>query len=377
MTQTPTLPPGSLVGIAPLPTLPPLVGTPTTTGPTLVAGMTGPTAAPIICPPALSPQETAPIEGAFFDGFETGDFSLYNWTVTGEKSWVVDDTQAYEGIFSAHVRTEDISGSGNYSGLDLTVFSESTSFIQFFFYAPVAMPFESFDLQVDGEFYTALVSEDEDVVWTQGGAIISAGVHTISWKLLKNPGGAPEDLILELPKPDFWVGEAWIDNVKILPSTSKFTEEWESGDFTANPWTLSGDAAWSVQDFGGDRGNAATVDSESICGNTGVSDLSIDIITEQGGNLDFQVLPKLQAPFEIANVLVDDVVVLTFSESSKDWLPQVISIQPGKRQVTFQLIKNPGMFPEDILPPPPSPPVDGQIWLDSIVFTPAGAPLLS
>ncbi|KAL3779919.1 hypothetical protein ACHAW5_009801 [Stephanodiscus triporus] len=369
--------------VSPLPpTLPPVVGTP----PPSIAGITvapstlppGTSLPPVTtlppvnstCPPALSPTgEALPVEGALFDGFETGDFSLYNWTVSGEKSWIVDETQAYEGIFSAHVRTEDISGSGNYSQLDLTVPLETTSFIQFYFYAPVAMPFESFDLQVDGQFLTTLVSEDEEIVWTQGGSIIPSGVHTISWRLLRNPGGAPEDMILDLPNPPFRVGEAWLDYVKIVPSTSSFSEEWDSGAFTANPWTFSGDsAAWSIQDFGGERGMSATADSEFICGNTGVSDLSIDIITEQGGILKFQVLPKVQGPFEIVNVLVDDVVVLTFAESSEDWLAQEINIQPGKREVTFQLAKNPGGFPADVMPPPPSPPVEGQVWLDSIVF---------
>ncbi len=288
---------------------------------------------------------------------------------------MVDTTQPYEGKFSAHVRTQDLSGSGGYSELSLTVSLESTSFVQFYFYAPIAMPFESLDLMVDGQFYTGLASGGEDLVWTQGGAIIPVGVHTISWKLLRNPGGAPEDMILDLPKPPSYVGEAWLDNVKIFPTSSSFVEEWNSGDFTANPWTLSGDAAWSIEDFGGDRGKAATIDSESICEKTGLSDLNIDIITEQGGSLAFQVLPKVQAPFEVAKVLVDDVEVLTFPENSEDWLPQVIDIQPGKRKVTFQLAKNPGGFPEDAMPPLASPPHDGKFWLDSIAFTPASVPI--
>ena len=177
-------------------------------------------------------------------------------------------------------------------------------------------------------------------------------------------------MILDLPKPPYYVGEAWLDDVKIFPTSSAFVEEWDSGGFTANPWTLTGDAAWSIEDVGEDRGKTAAIDSESICERTGLSDLNIDIITEQGGTLEFQILPKVQGPFEIANVLVDDVVVLTFAESSEDWLPQSIDIQPGKRKVTFQLAKNPGGFPDDAMPPLASPPHDGKVWLDSVTFTP-------
>ena len=51
-----------------------------------------------------------PIADKFFDGFESGDFSGLDWTVAGEQGWVVDGTDPFEGLYSAHIRTEDLSG---------------------------------------------------------------------------------------------------------------------------------------------------------------------------------------------------------------------------------------------------------------------------
>jgi len=316
-----------------------------------------------------------PFSDTFFDGFETGDFSALDWEFSGEQAWVVDETLPFEGSFSAHVRTEDISTSGNYSQLDLPVTLASAAFIQFHFYAPVSMPFEMFGLLVDDVFLTGLSTEDE--TWTEAGAILSSGQHTISWRLSKNPSGAPDEMLESMDQPPYRVGEAWLDNVQLLPATPSFIEDWESGDFTAYPWILSGDGNWTITDSVQYVGaNSATIASDDIEANSGSSGLSIDIITEQGGLLSFKVLPSVAGPFEIANVLVDGIAVLTYSTTLEEWLAQEISIQPGKRRVTFQLTKNPGNVPEDLISGIPSDTDrQGQIWLDEIVFT-AEAPQL-
>ena len=82
----------------------------------------------------------------FFDGFENGDLTALDWVVSGVEAWTVDETKAYEGSYSAHIRTEDIATSGEFSQLDLDVTLDAAAFIQFYFNAPVAMPFESFEL---------------------------------------------------------------------------------------------------------------------------------------------------------------------------------------------------------------------------------------
>ena len=328
-------------------------------------------------PPNASPSPTdspiasgnLPVAGdAFFDGFETGDLSGLNWVVSGVPGWEVDESNPYEGSFSVHVRTDDIPISGNFSQLDLEVTLEAPAFIQFYFNAPVSMPFESFDLWVDGTFLTPLTTPDGN--WTLAGAIIAPGDHMISWRYTKNPGGAPEDVLATLPQPPFRLGEAWLDNVELIAATVSFTEDWESGDFEAHPWVRSGAGTWEITDSVQYDGTySATMLSDNIEGASGSADLSIDVITESGGKLFFTVLPSIAGPFEILNILIDDTIVSTYANVQEDWLPAELDIQPGKRKVTWQLLKNPGGLPDDVLSTiPKSPGQTGQVSIDAIDF---------
>lgn len=310
-----------------------------------------------------------PANAIFFDGFETGDLTALDWSVTGVEAWTVDGTKPYEGSFSAHVKTSDIPNSGDFSQLDVAVSLEDAGFIQFYFNAPVAMPFESFELYVDGSFLTPLATPDGN--WTQAGAILSSGDHIVSWRYANNPGGAPDDVLSTVPQPPYRIGEAWLDNVALLPSTSSFVEDWESQDFSTNNWVLSGDADWTITDTNAQDGTySATVSSADISESAGSANLSIDIITEQGGTLSYWILPSVAGPFDLAHVLVDDVIVYSYSNVESAWVSQEIQIQPGKREVTFQLQKNPGAIADDAIGTIPKPDGHlGQVWLDTISFT--------
>ena len=134
---------------------------------------------------------------------------------------------------------------------------------------------------------------------------------------------------------------------------------------------MSGDANWVITDTNQYEGTySATVASDDIEASFGIADLSINIITEQGGMLAYKIFPSVAGPFDLANVLIDDLIVSTFSDVEQNWLNASLTIQPGNRKVTFQLSKNPGNLPDDVLLTIPSPPDRlGQIWLDDIVFT--------
>lgn len=317
--------------------------------------------------PSIPPSKAS--TPSFFDGFETGDFSAEDWSITGEDAWVVDETRPYEGLYSAHVRTEDIPESQLFSELSLPVSLEAPGFIQFYFFAPISQPFEALELWVDGQFLTPLTTEGGE--WAQAGSVLSSGDHTVSWRYSRNPVGAPDEVIDSFPQPDFRLGEAWLDNVRLLPSTSSFTENWDSGDFSANPWILSGDGNWTITDTQKFEGEySATVAAADIEASTGMSDLSIDLITEKGGTLTCEVLPSLQSPFDLFQILIDDIKVYEISEIQDDWQSQELTIQPGKRQVTFRLVKDPNNLGEAVISSlPKDPDYQGQVWLDTIVFT--------
>ena len=315
------------------------------------------------------PSSKAPTP-SFFDGFESGDFSADSWSITGEDSWVVDQTRPYEGSYSAHVKTADIPESQLYSELNLDVSLGAAGFIQFYFFAPISQPFEAFELWVDGQFLTPLTTEEGE--WAQAGSILSSGDHTVAWRYSKNPAGAPDAVLQTWPQPDFRLGEAWLDNVKLLGSTPSFTENWNSGDFSANPWILSGDGNWTITDSEKAEGiYSATIASADIEASSGTSDLSIDLITEKGGTLTSEMLLSLQSPFDLFQILIDDIKVYEYSEIQDEWESKdEVTIQPGKRQVTFRLVKNPNNLDEAVASSlPKDSNYQGQVWLDNIVFT--------
>ena len=267
------------------------------------------------------------------------------------------------------MKTSDFPESQLYSELNLPVSLEAPGFIQFYFNAPISQPFETFELWVDGQFLTPLTTEGGE--WAQAGSILASGDHDVTWRYSKNPAGAPDEILDTLPQPEFRLGEAWLDNVKLLGSTSSFTENWDSGDFSAHPWILSGDGNWTITDMEKFEGEySATIASTDIEANSGTSDLSIDLITESGGTLTCEVLPSLQSTFGIFQILIDGIKVVEISEIQEEWQSQELIIQPGKRQVTFRLVKNPNNLDEVIISSlPKDPNYQGQVWLDTIVFT--------
>lgn len=289
-----------------------------------------------------------------FDGFETGDTSALDWSISGVPAWNIDETNPYDGSYSAHVKTTDILN-GKESKMDLHVSLEKAVFIQFYFNAPVAMPFESLELYVDGSFLTPLTTPDSE--WTPAGAIVPSGDHTISWRYANNPGGLPGDALGNIPKPAYRLAEAWLDNVSLLPLTDSFLEDWESQDFSVNNWILSGDADWAITNTNTYEGSySATVASTDIAEASGSAKLSIDLITENGGTLTYWIMPLVTGPSDAVQVLVNNDIVATYSKAETSWVAKEIKIRPGKREITFEFLKEDGGNL-------------GHVWLDNIQFS--------
>ncbi len=69
-----------------------------------------------------------------------------------------------------------------------------------------------------------------------------------------------------------------------------------------------------------------------------MSELNIDIITEQGGKLTFHVKPSISIPFNLGNMLLGNIIVKI---TAQDSMEQEINFKPGKKNVIFQFVKNP------------------------------------
>ena len=120
------------------------------------------------------------VVGSVTDGFETADFSLYEWMLNVEHPWVIDNNNAYEGMYCAK---SAIIGHGERSSLKIEL-----------------------DVNVKGElsFYRKISSEEENdylafivdgrekarwsgnMDWEEYSYMLDAGKHTIEWRYVKD-----------------------------------------------------------------------------------------------------------------------------------------------------------------------------------------------
>jgi hypothetical protein len=134
------------------------------------------------------------------EDFETGDFSQFNWQLSGNQNWTVTNINPYEGVYSAR--------SGAITHSQLTALS-----LQYEVYVEDTL---SFWLRVSSEqnydylrFYLNGVQKGQwsgTVPWQKASFVIPAGVHTFKWEYSKDPSvSSGEDA-------------AWIDYITFPPA---------------------------------------------------------------------------------------------------------------------------------------------------------------
>ncbi len=162
--------------------------------------------------------------GNISDDFESGDFSAFPWTFTGNQQWGIDNAIVHNGNYSA--KSGDISHSQQ---TDITLTVEVLADGQVSFYKKV-----SSENNYDKLFF--LIDNIEksnwsgDVEWSLESFPISVGTHTLTWSYRKDysvDGG--QDC-------------AWIDDVQLpptnvttsLPAVNHLNAEVEGNDVILN-----------------------------------------------------------------------------------------------------------------------------------------------
>lgn len=139
--------------------------------------------------------------GEVTDDFETGDFSVFNWTFSGSQNWVIDNTNAYEGTYCAKSGTISDSQS---STLELTVTIPREGEISFYRKISTENNYDKLFFKIDG---AEQGNWSGNMNWAQVSFPITAGVHTFTWQYTKDYSmSSGQDCV-------------WIDNV-VLPATS-------------------------------------------------------------------------------------------------------------------------------------------------------------
>lgn len=161
------------------------------------------------------------------EGFETGDFSQYDWQFDGEGGWEIIANGAYEGSHCAHTRPMD-HGCSAYMSLDYDFACDNE--ISFYVKTSTETGYDFLVFYVD-DVRTGRWSGETD--WTKISYMIPQGSHRLTWSYEKDGGATGgEDCV-------------WLDNIVFPPMEVVLDVEENglsagSGTFTVYPNPTNG-----------------------------------------------------------------------------------------------------------------------------------------
>lgn len=184
------------------------------------------------------------------EDFETGDFTSYDWAMSGDQPWEITGGGVQFGIYAA--------GSGDISDNDTSTLSinlDVTSASEVSFYYKVSSE-SNWDYL---EFYIDSGRQDRwsgEVGWTQASYPVSAGNHTLSWVYAKD--GSQSDgsdrgwvdyirlpahllgvTVITTDLPDWTVDHAYSEQINAQGGSGLLTFSDLNGDLVGTGLTLS------------------------------------------------------------------------------------------------------------------------------------------
>ncbi len=120
--------------------------------------------------------------GLIIEDFETGDFSSFDWTFSGDTDWVICSDQVGEGSFCA--MSGDVGDNQN-STLSLDVSCPEEREIQFMFKVSSEAGYDGLEFYIDNTIYGPWEGE---IDWQNASYTVPAGDHTLRWKYIKDHG---------------------------------------------------------------------------------------------------------------------------------------------------------------------------------------------
>jgi len=140
-----------------------------------------------------------PIDPIVDDGFETGDFSKYSWTTSGDANWLVH-TYNYTGVYSA--KSGDIADNQD-TELSLTVNLAQDALLSFKFRVSSEANYDKFRFYLDSNEQCAYSGEGLAAPWRRLSYPLSAGSHTFKWEYRKDSSQSR------------YSDSVWIDEVRV------------------------------------------------------------------------------------------------------------------------------------------------------------------
>ena len=157
------------------------------------------------------------------EGFESGDFSAYNWVLSGDTEWFVTGSYPFEGDYCAQ--------GGNVADDQETAIEIELEFAQdgilaFAWKVSSEANYDFLQFYLDNELLSQISGT---VAWTQVGYELEAGVHSLRWNYHK----------------DYSVSEGsdigWIDDVFFFIQEEQFAYDMELVSMTGENYLTGGE----------------------------------------------------------------------------------------------------------------------------------------
>ena len=142
----------------------------------------------------LQSNFTIPI-AVLFEGFESGDFSAFNWTLDVNSPWVITDTEVFEGVYS--ISSANITNNQT-SMISISQYIAANSTISFYYKVSSLQNSDVLQFYLNNSLFAQWSGE---VDWTFAEFNIPAGNHQFRWVYRKGSVGASG------------LDKAWIDSI--------------------------------------------------------------------------------------------------------------------------------------------------------------------
>jgi len=117
------------------------------------------------------------------EDFETGDFSLFDWTFEGHAEWTIDDSQAINGFYSA--KSGEI-GNVQFTTLKIELDIIAEGEISFWKKISTEENFDELKFFING---SVLDEWSGEIDWSESSFPVSVGNHVFKWTYVKYNGG--------------------------------------------------------------------------------------------------------------------------------------------------------------------------------------------
>ena len=109
------------------------------------------------------------------ENFETGNFQMFDWELTGQENWTISDDVVYEGDYAAR---SGLIGDNYFSALNLSFEVAYEDSLSFYYKVSSENNYDFLRFKVNNE---SLLNVSGQKDWTKAGFLISEGLKNFSW----------------------------------------------------------------------------------------------------------------------------------------------------------------------------------------------------